>query len=156
MVPGVFASEIACFAASPDRGRICASYPAGSAIAMPQGIGVTTPGTIFVSAVTAAWRSIPTASLLWYVGSGRSSPPGNLLIFTSRVMGSSVVERHHDTFVEAAVNIHHLGADLGRYSRDRPPHVHRISADDLVFAAEPREFVVEQAPRVEVALPEHL
>src|SRR6185436_18014018 len=157
MVPGVLASEIACFAASPDRGRICASYPAGSAIANPHGIAVTTPGTIFASSATAAWRSIPTASLVWYVGSGRFSPPGSRLIFTSSVvMSASVVERNHDPLVEPAIDVHHLRADLRRDLSDRAAHVHRISADDLVFAAEPGELVVVEPPRVEVARSEHL
>jgi hypothetical protein len=66
--------------ASPDRGRSCASYPDGKAIANPQGTKAIRPGSSRIVDLTAALTSIPAAPTDSYAGSGTSSPPDIRLI----------------------------------------------------------------------------
>src|SRR5687767_781672 len=71
-----------CLLANPLRGRTCASYPCGTAIANPQGISRISPGASRTGASTAAARSKPAACSVMRAGNGRSPAPASRLIFT--------------------------------------------------------------------------
>ena len=68
------------FVARPDRGRSCASYPGGTAIANPQGIKALRPGSSRIVDLTAALTSSPAAPTDSYAGNGMSSLPAIRLI----------------------------------------------------------------------------
>ena len=57
MVPGVLTIDSPCRAASPDRGCTSATYPSGSASAMPVGTIARSPGASVTSTVVT--RSAP-------------------------------------------------------------------------------------------------
>src|SRR5580704_373413 len=85
MVPGVLRTVTPCRAANPERGLIWPSLPGGRAIAMPVGIIARPCGAISTgaSAGTAAIRSSPAASALWYCGNGKSAACGSRMMRTS-------------------------------------------------------------------------
>src|SRR6058998_1355026 len=76
MVPGALRTVMPCFSASPERGRTCASNPAGSAMARPVGMSCRAPGASVTSLPTAATRSSPADCAVAYAGDGRSAPWG--------------------------------------------------------------------------------
>src|SRR5262249_57925507 len=89
-----------CFTASPDRGRTWPSNPFGIATARPVGTSTIAPGSIRTSASTAAWRSMPAAPSVMYVGSASPSACGRRWIgsVSARVTGQmlhGVGERHY-------------------------------------------------------------
>ncbi len=70
MVPGALTMEMPWRAASPERGCTRATYPSGSAIAMPVGTSARSPGSRVRS--TAECRSAPASPGWAYDGSGSS------------------------------------------------------------------------------------
>src|ERR1035438_3361102 len=84
MVAGLFGSVMACLAARPLRGRICASYPGGSSIASPVATSRGTPGSS--TAPSTARKSMPASSCgpCAYAGSAASSRNLRIRIFTIR------------------------------------------------------------------------
>ena len=70
MVPGALTMDSPCRAASPERGWTSATYPSGSASAMPVGTSARSPGASVTSTVVT--RSAPASPGWAYAGSGRS------------------------------------------------------------------------------------
>src|SRR5687767_5521392 len=69
--------------ANPLRGRTCASYPTGTAMAKPHGINLISPGLRTIDESTAAGRSKPAACAVIRAGRGRPWPPeARRFIFT--------------------------------------------------------------------------
>src|SRR4029453_9764440 len=70
MVPGVLTIERPCRAARPDLGCTRATYPSGTAIAIPVGTSARSPGRRVTS--TAVTRSAPASPGWAYAGIGRA------------------------------------------------------------------------------------
>jgi len=82
-------SVMPCLLASPERGRTCASYPGGIAIANPQGIKTIAPRAIDVGPATAAHTSIPAACSV--IGRGNANPSPFASRFTCNI--TRVIQR---------------------------------------------------------------